>query len=192
MSVDWVGLLQTFGLAVVLLFFLGWSAVGVARWLGPRLDRMFERLFSASDGMADLGRRVTTLEARVESLWTFLLRRGVAEAVTRGVGSMNSPLTISDEAKAWFAPFAHELHEFYRGGGGGSLPDDRLAEEIERRWGERMLREVCLPHGMSQGACLLIAMAVAREAETAAEEREAETAAAAAEEEERKRRKTSS
>ena len=70
---------------------------------------------------------------------------------------MNSPIKITDEAKCWMEPLMGPITEFYLGLG-KDLSDHDLCLEIERRFGERMLREVCIPHKLDQGACLLIAV----------------------------------
>ncbi len=75
---------------------------------------------------------------------------------------MNSPLVINDEAKSWLTDIASELKGFYRSVG-KSMSEIELASEIERRWGDELIRKVCIPHNMQHGACWLIAMAVAKE-----------------------------
>jgi hypothetical protein len=52
------------------------------------------------------------------------------------------------------------IREFYIKGR-RNITDAELAMEIERRFGDRILNEVCIPHGLYMGACLLIAIQAA-------------------------------
>lgn len=166
----WLNLLQAFGLAALVLFFMGWCVIQLAVWIGPRLDRIIERSMKALDSTQethrDIGERLLRLEERVESVWDFLLRRAAVEAVSRGVATMNSPVTFSTEARSWLAHLAPELRAFYNGEGQG-LSENDLASAIERRWGARLAEEVCIPHDLSLGACLLLAIEVARDGDQA-------------------------
>lgn len=106
--------------------------------------------------------RFARLEVRVGIIWKSLMRRAVSESVQKGIASLNSPVTIRDEAKKWMDKMRPELQAFYRRLGRNLTPDE-LAMEIERRFGDEILREVCIPNGLSEHACLLIAREVARE-----------------------------
>lgn len=102
------------------------------------------------------------LSLQVETMWSFLVRRGQAEAVRTGIATLNSPIVMGEEAKTWIAHMAPELREL-RIKLGPKITDDQLAFEIEKAYGERILKEVCIPHGLMLGACLQIAVAVAKE-----------------------------
>lgn len=159
---DWLTLLQTFGLAVVILVFLAFGGWKLAQWLAPRFDKVFDRVISFVDKVERTDDRLNRLESKVETIWEFQLRRATIEAVQHGIGKMNSPLVISQEAKEWMGELAVRLREFYRRLG-RTLTNSELALEIERRYGQEIVEKVCIPHGIFQGACLLIAMEVAKE-----------------------------
>lgn len=159
---DFTSIIQSFGLAVSILVFLGWCAVKAAPWMASRIDTLVARAFQKLDDVDVFADRLLQLETRIETLWDFQLRRAAVEAVQRGVATVNSPLKFSAEAKSWLGDMADELRSYYRQFGAG-LSRTRLAEEIERRWGRRIVDEVCVPHGLLQGACLLLAMEVASE-----------------------------
>lgn len=161
-EVNWLSLLETFGVAVAALMFLGWAGVKIAIWVAPRIDKLTDRLFSSLDKMEKMDDRVTHVEQRIETLWDFQLRRAKVEAVVQGVGRMNSPLVLNADAKSWLEGIAAELRSFYRRLG-RTLTESQLAEEIERRWGDEIVKRVCIPHGLFQGTCLLLAMEVAKE-----------------------------
>ena len=160
----WVSLLQTFGLAVAILFFLAWCAIRAAHWAAPRIDALVMRTFSAVDRLEKFEDRINSIEQRIETLWDFQLRRASVEALSSGIAVRNSPIKVTPEAKEWMQSLAAELRAFYRKMG-RTLSTSQLAEEIERRFGKEIVDKVCIPHGLFQGACLLIAMEVAKEPE---------------------------
>ena len=157
----WSQLLQTFGLAVVMLIFVGWCTIQLAAWLAPRLDRLIERCLSAVDNIGKIEQRLGDTEHRIDALWDFTLRRGMAEALQKGVATMNSPVKVTDAARQLLSGIADELQDFYEQSGKG-LSRPRLAALIAARWGPRLFKEVCMPHNIDEGTCLLIAIAVAR------------------------------
>lgn len=108
------------------------------------------------------GSKVSALEVKVTTMWEFLMRRALSEGLEKGILTVNSPVKISDEAKKWMGDMAVELQQFYRKLG-RNLSDLELAYEIERRFGDEILKKVCIPNGLYSGACLLIAMEVAKE-----------------------------
>lgn len=168
-GIDWVSLLQTFGLAVCILFFLGFSAVRIAHWVAPRLDKTFERFLKGLDKVETFEDRITRVEERIDLLWEFQLKRASVEAEIHGVGKMNSPLVVTEEAKSWLSGMKSELQTLYRNlviefvKTNRAMTDAHLAEEIEKQYGQRIVETVCQSKGLSQGSCLLIALQVARE-----------------------------
>lgn len=158
---EWLPLLQNFGLAVLIIVFLGWAGVMIAPWIGRRIDRLVEYAFDATDKVAKFDERLSKIEERIENVWNFLLRRAQVEVVKAGVGKKNSPLVIDEEAKSWLSELADDLRCFYQEIG-NTLTEAQLAEEIEKRWGQEIVDKICTPHGLFQGACLLIAMEVAK------------------------------
>ncbi len=72
-------------------------------------------------------------------------------------------ITIKDEVKEWYKEIANDLKVFYIRTG-IRLTERELFIAIERRFGTRILKEICIPHNLNQGECLIIAMAVAKEA----------------------------
>lgn len=130
--------------------------------------RQFARLANSINAMMEgygkidmLEQKINRLEPKVDTIWEFAMRRGAVEAIQRGIATMNSPVVISEEAKTWMQTLAAPLREAYETEW-KDLPDTDLAMEIERRFGDQIVRQVCLPHGISNGVCLLIACAVAK------------------------------
>jgi hypothetical protein len=106
---------------------------------------------------------ITAMEVKIETVWGFLMKRALSEAVVMGVATHNSPVRVTDEAKRWMSELMPPIREFYAKLGRRNITDAELAMEIERRFGDRILHEVCLPHGLYMGACLLIAIQAVRE-----------------------------
>lgn len=68
---------------------------------------------------------------------------------------------VSEEARSWLRELTVPLQDFYASLG-RHLSTTDLAAEIEIRFGNQIVDKVCIPHGLSQGACLVIAIDVAR------------------------------
>lgn len=105
--------------------------------------------------------RIATMEVKVNTMWEFQMRRAQGEAVQTGIATKNSPLIFTEESKAWLSDIAPAMQAFYNDKG-KNLGDTDLAIEIERMWGEHILDTVCIPRKLSHGACLLLAIEVAR------------------------------
>ena len=107
------------------------------------------------------GTKLAALEVKVDTIWDFIIRRAMSEAVFKGIGVINSPLKITPAAYKMMTYFEPELRTFYQQHGQG-LQDRQFLFEIERRFGERLVKDVCIPNGLLMGACLLIALSVAK------------------------------
>ncbi len=108
------------------------------------------------------GVKMGQIEVKVDTMWSFLMRRAESEIINHGLGVKNSPIVINDDAKHWVDSLSDELHKLYQQMG-SDVTDEKLALEIEKRFGEKILKDVCIPHGLYAGACLLIALEVAKE-----------------------------
>lgn len=106
-------------------------------------------------------REIAEIKVKVETMWNFLLKRGVAEGVNNGMLTMNSPVRLTPESARVMEHLAPELRAF-RDDKFPALDEKQLALEIEKEFGDRLVKEVCVPNNISYGVCLLIATAVAR------------------------------
>jgi len=108
-------------------------------------------------------REYGALETKVNTMWAFQMRRAVSEVVTSGLGTINSPLLFNDLAKKSLEPIKGRLVEFY-----DTLPkptsDVMALLKIEEIFGSQLLELVCIPCGLTHGACLLLALTVAKKA----------------------------
>jgi hypothetical protein len=108
--------------------------------------------------------RITSLQVKVDTIWSFLMKRALSEALVQGVATRNSPVRVTDEAKQWMSDLIPPIRDFCARLGRRNITDNDLAIEIERRFGEQILNEVCIPHGLYMGACLLIAVQAVKDA----------------------------
>jgi hypothetical protein len=138
--------------------------IAILSSVGGWIYTYFHSQHSDEERLAALELRFAEYGVKVDTLWDFLFRRGASEAVQRGLGVMNSPIVINDGAKAWFDGMRNELQAWYLLH--TDLTDSDLMIAIEQNFGDRILREVCIPNGIYQGACLLIATAVAKGGDT--------------------------
>jgi hypothetical protein len=108
--------------------------------------------------------KIALAETRLENrtLWDFQLRRGALEAIGTGVATKNSPLTVRDEYFAVSRKLGEPLRAFFLKLGRPSMANNELAFQIERHFGGEIVDKVCIPYGLSYGACLIIAIAVAK------------------------------
>jgi hypothetical protein len=108
------------------------------------------------------GKRLGKLEMKIDTIWDFLMRRAMNEMVSKGLGRMNSPMVATEESKEFFSGMASELKAFYKIKG-RKMKEKELLLAIEKKFGERILKEVCIPHNLTCGSCLHIAKEIAQE-----------------------------
>jgi hypothetical protein len=102
------------------------------------------------------GVKLTTLQVKVDTMWEFTLRRGISEAVKSGLAHVNSPVMVTQAALEMMEPLHNDLKALLP-----ALvfkPDVDIAVVIEKNLGEKILHDICLPHGLYIGACLFIAV----------------------------------
>jgi hypothetical protein len=108
--------------------------------------------------------KLSAIETKIDKLWKdnetwtdFHVRRSWSEIYGKGIATRNSPLHVAPETREWIAPLADKLNAFYNRIG-RNMTQRELFLEIERNFGDQLLNEVCIPRGLSQGACIIIAM----------------------------------
>jgi hypothetical protein len=114
-------------------------------------------VFSVLRGVYSTGVRLATIELKVDTMWDFQLRRATNEAVHRGIATLNSPLVFNDDAMKLIEPLKGDVLAVYAAVDKPIAQRD-LAVALESKLGERILHEVCLPHGLFMGSCLLMAL----------------------------------
>lgn len=110
--------------------------------------------------------KFTRIETKVDTMWAFQMRRAFSEVVDTGIGTLNSPLQFKPEVMHMLDPIKDELVAFQMASTLQGRTDSETLLEIERVFGNRLLTSVCVPAGLSHGACLLLALAVAKGSDT--------------------------
>jgi hypothetical protein len=106
-------------------------------------------------------RELAEIKVKVETMWNFLLKRGVVEGVAHGLLSINSPVRLTPESSIIMEHLRVELQD-YRKNECPECSESELAMKIEEKFGSRLVHEICIPNNISFSACLLIATAVAK------------------------------
>ena len=144
-----------------------WRSGSVARsstgtWKRPKLRRAEEWAdFQQRQRMHEV-QHDGLLVPEVDTLWDFVRRRAVSEFLAKGMGDSAQPPSLKSEVRKWFASVEKDLKDFYKSTGESS-GDKELFVAIEHAFGDRLLHEVCIPNGVSEGACVLAAIAICRE-----------------------------
>lgn len=73
-------------------------------------------------------------------------------------------LKLTDEGRRWLEPLKLDLQAYYHNYL-RDVGDDEAFVMIERDFGQRLVKEVCIPHSkLNLGGCVEIAMLLAKEA----------------------------
>ena len=106
--------------------------------------------------------RYGKLELKVDTMWSFQMHRAAASLVTQGHGTIESPLTISPALLAKFDTLKEQLRTWYQRLGRYDATDADLMLQLERAFGDAIVKTICIPMGVNQGECLIIAAAIAK------------------------------
>lgn len=121
-----------------------------------RVSALWKKYDSFEINISDL----SELKVKVDTMWIYQIRRGLGEVVMHGMGKMESPLVINEESMKILEPLKPQLMELYQK---KKLDDLDMLLEIEKYFGEEIVRSVCVPYKMSHGACLILALGVAKD-----------------------------
>lgn len=128
----------------------------VSIWFANR-----KSLTDAAADFADLKIIVAELKVKVDTMWDMLLKRAVVEAVSRGLAEVHSPMRLINNSGEMLAHMADEIRVFYREKC-QDMGESKAALAIEKEFGTRLAKEVCIPNNISFGICIIIALAVAK------------------------------
>jgi len=124
-----------------------------------------KRLLDIEQSLSDLSARVDLSNPDMRIVWAYNMRRAMLEAKDAGWGKMESPLTFYPSSLARMEPLRERLLEFHRGPG-ATLSDVDASLKIEELFGAELVDKVCIPSGIRNGVCLLMALCVARGVDT--------------------------
>jgi hypothetical protein len=125
------------------------------------LSKQDSLLRELNESKIAMAAKISTLETKVDTMWAFQMRRAASEAVSLGIGKMESPLTLNDDAIKTLDPIRGELESFGKTMISNGCGDAQVLLEIEKQFGDKLLSDTCIPMRMSHGACLLLAYAIA-------------------------------
>ncbi len=120
-------------------------------------------------------KRISAQEHRIDQFWRSRLLRGTAEGLRlRIISEQVGPDTddperdfmtvaVSPAAFRRYAPVARALAQVRQKNPGAS--PTRLAELIEERFGPWIASHICVPLGVSDYACIVMALSIANEIE---------------------------
>lgn len=124
--------------------------------------------FASRRNFSDHIQELATLKVKVDTMWGFLLKRAVVEGLKEGMITVNSPVRLVGKSSDMFIHMAGDLRKFYETECSG-LDERELALAIERKFGDRIIHEICVPNGIQFGTCLLMATAIAKGGHTLTE-----------------------
>ena len=103
------------------------------------------------------GIKLGALQLKVETMWEFLTRRAYAEFINKGLGAMSSPIEITPKGLIMIMPFIEKFLPFWSSllAKNPSITDGELFLEIERQFGDFLVEQICIPHQLSAGACVI-------------------------------------
>jgi hypothetical protein len=119
-------------------------------------------ILASRSSMRSHERELAELKVKVDTMWMAWLKRGIPEGIEKGLMTLNSPLRLTPGSRDMFVHLADELRAF-RTSKFPDLDEGDLALEIERQFGDRIIKEICIPNHISNQTCLLIATAIAKD-----------------------------
>lgn len=149
----------SFGNIISILAFLGLALIAFVTLRERSISNtlMVTQLKARLDGCS-----LEQMKERVDTMWIFQLRRGITELEIKKLGKANSPIKLSPKAKEIIAPFVPRLKKFYQEINGDELGIVDLAVKLELQFGEVLVKEICPRIGITEGACLILAIAELR------------------------------
>lgn len=103
------------------------------------------------------------MSSQVGEVWLYLRNRAIAEALAKGyVTADGMKMTASNEVRRWYANMIPDLKEWYKNN--VALDDAQLFMACHKKFGERLTAEICKPYGVFDGACVQLAIILAKDA----------------------------
>lgn len=118
--------------------------------------------------------RIARLEVKVDTIWDYIIKKAMTDALSKGVATQNSPITVPEEVRKWVAAsidndLYRALRELYKEH--KKLSDNNLALKIQEKLGAQIAKEMCIPNdNLNYDSCLFIALELAKNGTTKDEE----------------------
>jgi hypothetical protein len=120
----------------------------------------------AAEAHRELREADDVTDRRVDLVWQSKMRRGLAEGVNKKLITPSEDPSVSAQlrldVKSAYQHIAMDLRDFYAREGSG-IPEEQFAEKVEAKYGDWLTRHICIPLGVSEDACVHIAVEVAKE-----------------------------
>jgi len=126
--------------------------------MNPYLITLGGLLFTVLCQVLYLSYRVGQASIKIDTLWDFIIRRAKVEFVEKGFGVMQSPLAIKAGALKLIEPFVMRVLPFYNDlvDKNPAISDKDLFIELEMKFGDDLVKQVCIPHNLTAGACMIL------------------------------------
>ena len=107
---------------------------------------------------------VAALMADTKTMWQFMVRRGQVEAMRKGWGEYSSPFQINGVAFEVVLPFLTTFLPWYATtlAARPDISDGELSAKLEAKFGEFIVEKICIPQGVTEGACMVAIIEVCR------------------------------
>jgi hypothetical protein len=101
------------------------------------------------------------MRLQVNTMWQFQMRRAMSEVVASGIGEINSPVIFTKLAVDSLDPIKPDLLTLWNETP-KPISDLAMLLRIEEKFGDQLLSMVCIPCRLSHGACLILALTIAK------------------------------
>ncbi len=114
-------------------------------------------IWAVTAAFARLSYRAGQIELKVETLWDFIVRRAKVEAVKMNWGTLSSPIHLNVRGLEVIQPFLDQFLPFYVDLLKRTPPatEQDMYVEFERKFGDFIMEKICIPYGVTEGACLV-------------------------------------
>lgn len=141
---------------------IGW---GFKVYLGimAEIKKLREELLDKFD---QLRIRDERQQAMIDATWLMISDNAKLSAAKNNQwGHMNSPLVINDRARKIYADkgWVQRLQDYYKREGYKLTPIE-LEMDIQTKFRQELIKDICIPYGMQHGECVVIAAEIAKEA----------------------------
>lgn len=115
-----------------------------------------------------IGRHIGKIQFQLDLLWDAQMRRAHAEAAIHNMTTLErttppSMPQFTAVAIEWYRHMAQDLSSFYRKVGRHIKDERALFQEVESRFGNTLVKEICEPRKIHAMACVLGAIAAAKQ-----------------------------
>lgn len=131
-----------------------------AREAAGQLRGMAAGLAQGQQVERDRSGEVSAVMEQFTEIWAYVRNRAIAEMVAKGLVTMPD-MTPTPAVRQWYAPLMNRLKPWYAKHRG--LDDLQLFFACHKEFGNVLVEEICKPYGVFDGACIQLAIEVAKQ-----------------------------